>query len=223
MKTLLLPCVTLPAINVAGPLISAHTLSDIETAGRIVDEARQQADLIRLEADEYLRDVTNQCEAIREEAFQEGLDAFHDELPFLREQVSLEIVDWLAEEHQLEEAVISGLFDRMLGILINVCNTFFTDTNSEELLTQQLKKHFSLLPTELNATLYVSDEQYSVLSSNFTPETWLTVKIDPHLHSDIALLNTSLCSLRIDLAEQRGSVLARLGSLKQENEFTYEN
>lgn len=223
MKTLLLPCVTLPAINVPGPLISAHRLSDIETAGSIIDEAHQQADLIRLEADEYYRDVMNQCESIREQAFQEGFDAFQDELPFLREQVSLEIVDWLAEEHQLEEAVISRLFDRMLEILVDVCSTFFTDANSEELLTQQLKKHFSLLPSEQNATLYVSDEQYSVLSSNFTPETWLTVKIDPHLHSDIALLDTSLCSLRIDLSEQRDSVLARLGSLKEENEFTYEN
>jgi flagellar biosynthesis/type III secretory pathway protein FliH len=213
--------ITIPIASIAVPAppgsrIAAAELANYAEANDIIEQARQTAQSLHLEAQQHLEQVQQQCEEARQNAWQEGLQLLKQETPALRQQLTAEVIHWLIDEQQLEQAIVTRLETQLRELLVSVFSGFIADQNLTDLLVLRLKERLEKVSHEHTATLHVCPQQYDELTLAFADYRWLQVKNDTTLLAGEAMLTTPLFTVYINLEEQLQAILARLAPPAEE-------
>ncbi|CAK7070345.1 MULTISPECIES: HrpE/YscL family type III secretion apparatus protein [Providencia] len=210
MKVISVPVISLPDLPVFGPIIPTEELINCFSANNIIEIAQQKAQIIYQESQKYLDETKQECQSLRELAYQEGMALLEDEAPLIRQKIATESIEWLVSEHQLEQNILMCLEPRLREVLVSVLDMFFIENDSTGLLFNQLRTKLEEIKNEKSATLYIHPSQYNKLIKLFSGYPWLHIQVDETKDKDEALLSSSLFNLHINLKEQLESICAHL-------------
>lgn len=210
MNIIKTPVISLPDMPIFGSIISPDELSDYFAANDIIKIAEQKAQAIYQESLSHREKITQECEDLRQAAYQEGIRLLEEEAPYIRQKITADTIEWLVAEHQLEQNILIRLESCLQNVLANIVSSFFIESSSAELLAKQLKDKLEMMNNEKVATLYIHSSQHNEFVELFSDYPWLNIIPDDTKGKDEALLSSSLFNLHINLQEQFKSICERI-------------
>lgn len=210
MNIIKTPVISLPDMPIFGLIISSDELTNYFAANDIIKIAEQKAQAIYQASLSHREKIVQECDDLRQAAYQDGLRLLEQEAPNIRQKTVADTIEWLVAEHQLEQNILVRLESCLHKTLINIVESFFIENSSAKLLAKQLKDKLEMMNNEKAATLYIHSSQYDEFAELFSDYPWLNIILDDTKGKDEALLSSSLFNLHINLQEQFKSICERI-------------